>query len=149
MSVHDMQQGTNTIRIVAAVIRDASGRVLLVRKRGSLVFQQPGGKRDAADVDDLATLARELREELGCTLVNGSAQFLWQASAAAANEPEHVVEADIYRVEIEGELRLGAEIVELCWVDPTAPGDLPIAGLSRQHILPYLSDWQIARRLPA
>lgn len=140
MRFHDMQQGANTIRIVAAVMRDAAGRVLPVRKRGSMVFQQPGGKRDAADVDDLATLARELREELGCTLFNGSVQFLWQASAPAANEPEHAVEAGICRVGIEGELRVGAEIVELCWVDPTAPGDLPIAGLSRQHILPHLRD---------
>ena len=62
------------IRIVAAVIRDELGRVLLVRKRGAAVFQQPGGKRDPGDADDVATLARELREELGVAVVDGSAR---------------------------------------------------------------------------
>ena len=36
------------IRIVAALIRDEAGRVLLVRKRGTAAFMQPGGKRDPA-----------------------------------------------------------------------------------------------------
>lgn len=133
-----MIQKRNIIRIVAAVIEDAAGRVLLVRKRGALVFQQPGSKRDAGDVDDLATLAREIREELGCSMVAGSASFLWRACAPAANEEGHVVEAEIYRVEVVGALQIGAEIVEWCWVDPSAPGDLPIARLSREHILPHL-----------
>jgi hypothetical protein len=32
-----------TIQIVAALIRDGAGRVLLVRKRGTTAFMQPGG----------------------------------------------------------------------------------------------------------
>lgn len=133
-----MKQFDNIIRIVAAVIEDADGRVLLVRKRGARVFQQPGGKRDAGDLDDAATLARELREELGCSMVAGSARFLRRARAPAANEPGHVVEADIYRVRVTGALAIGAEIVASCWVVPAAPGDVPIAALSREHILPHL-----------
>jgi len=125
------------IRIVAAVIRDAGGRSLLVRKRGAEVFQQPGGKRDPGDADDLATLARELREELGCELVPGSARFLCRASAPAANERGHTVEAEVYEVEVRGEPRAQAEIVELRWVDPGSPG-VPVARLSREHILPLL-----------
>lgn len=75
------------IGIVAAVIRDDEGRVLLVRKRGAQVFQQPGGKRDADDRDDLHTLARELEEELGCTMRRDGARPLGRFSAPAANEP--------------------------------------------------------------
>jgi 8-oxo-dGTP diphosphatase len=126
------------IRIVAAVIRDGAGRSLLVRKRGAEVFQQPGGKRDPGDADDLATLARELREELGCELLPGSARFLCRASAPAANERGHVVEAEVYEVQVRGEIRAQAEIAELRWIDPAAPGGLPIARLSREHILPLL-----------
>ena len=37
------------IRIVAALIRDEAGRVLLVRKRGTETFMQPGGKRDPGE----------------------------------------------------------------------------------------------------
>lgn len=126
------------IRIVVAVIRDEAGRVLLVRKRGAMVFQQPGGKRDPGDADDLATLARELREELGVVLVAGSARHLWRASALAANEPGHVVEGEVYDVAIEGVPTACAEIETLRWVDPADPGDLSIARLSREHILPRL-----------
>lgn len=126
------------IRIVAAVIRDDAGRVLLVRKRGATVFQQPGGKRDPHDVDDLATLARELREELGVTLVEGSARHLCRASAPAANEPGYVVEGEVYEVAVRGDIQARAEIEELRWVDPSTPDGLPIARLSREHILPRL-----------
>ncbi len=35
-----------TIEIVAALNRDEAGRVLLIRKRGTSAFMQPGGKRD-------------------------------------------------------------------------------------------------------
>ncbi|WP_437343317.1 NUDIX hydrolase [Rhodanobacter lycopersici] len=127
---------------MAAVIRDQAGRTLLVRKHGATVFQQPGGKRDPDDADDLTTLARELREELGCMLVPGSACFLCHASAPAANEYGHVVEADVYAVEVAGEPRVQAEIAELRWVDPAAP-DVPVARLSLEHILPL--PWLRAR----
>lgn len=126
-----------TIRIVAAVVRDAAGRTLLVRKRGATVFQQPGGKRDPADADDLATLARELREELGCDWVPGSARFLCRASAPAANERGQRVQAEVYEVELAGTPRALAEIEALRWVDPAAP-DVPVAPLSRECILPRL-----------
>ena len=40
---------SRVISVVAAVIRDDSGRVLLVRKRGTTAFMQPGGKRDTGE----------------------------------------------------------------------------------------------------
>ncbi len=126
------------IRIVVAVIRDDAGRVLLVRKRGATVFQQPGGKRDPGDADDVATLARELREELGVTLVTGSPRHLWCANAPAANEPGHMVEGEVYAVAVQGVPVACAEIEALCWVEPADPGEVPIARLSREHILPRL-----------
>ena len=46
---------TGTIEIVAALIRDDAGQVLLVRKRGTTAFMQPGGKRDSGE-DDIAAL---------------------------------------------------------------------------------------------
>ena len=127
------------IRIVAAVIRDVQGRVLLVRKRGAAVWQQPGGKRDADDGDDLHTLARELREELGCVMRREDARWLGRFSAPAANEPGHVVEAEVFEVKAEGPFVARAEIEGVCWVDPAAPGALAIARLSRESILPLVA----------
>jgi 8-oxo-dGTP diphosphatase len=126
------------IEIVAAMIRDAQGRVLLVRKRGAEVFQQPGGKRDASDQDDLHTLARELKEELGCTLHREGARLLGRFSAPAANEPGRVVEAVVYDVQASGPFEAHAEIEALRWVDPGQPGDLPIAPLNREQLLPLM-----------
>jgi 8-oxo-dGTP diphosphatase len=52
------------ISVVAALIRDADGRVLLVRKRGTSAFMQPGGKRDAGE-NDVAALSRGDRRGTG------------------------------------------------------------------------------------
>jgi 8-oxo-dGTP diphosphatase len=122
------------IRIAAAVIASAQGLILLVRKRNTLFFMQPGGKLDAGETA-LATLARELHEELGCTLLH--AEFLGSFSAPAANEPT-MVEAALYRTEIAGEVKPQAEIVEVAWVDPSKPPDLQLAPLTRDHVLPLI-----------
>ena len=74
---------TDMIDIVAALIRDPAGRVLLVRKRGTTAFMQPGGKRDSGE-DDFTALAREIDEELGCRLVANSIQPLGEFDAIAA-----------------------------------------------------------------
>ena len=54
----------NVIRIAAAVVTDMAGRSLLVRKRGSTIFMQPGGKIESGE-SALDALTRELREEIG------------------------------------------------------------------------------------
>ena len=61
------------IRVVAALIRDPDGRVLLVRKRGTQAFMQPGGKRDVGE-SDVAALSREIAGELGCRVRDASAR---------------------------------------------------------------------------
>lgn len=124
------------IRTVAAVIRDADGRVLLVRKRGSTTFIQPGGKREPGEAP-LATLARELDEELGVRLVE--AERFGEFEDDAANEPGRRVRAEVYRVRIDGEPRACAEIEELAWIDPQPPFAIRVARLSARHILPLLS----------
>jgi 8-oxo-dGTP diphosphatase len=120
---------------VAAVITDPSGRVLLVRKRGSATFIQPGGKREAGE-SALQTLARELHEELGVRLLEGSPELLGTYEDRAVNEPGRRVRAEVYRVRVDGEPLPGAEIEELRWLDPAPPHPVPVAPLSARHILP-------------
>jgi 8-oxo-dGTP diphosphatase len=124
-----------TINVVAALIRDEAGRVLLVRKRGTSAFMQPGGKRDAGE-NDVAALARELVEELGCRVSEGSTQALGVFNCAAANEPGFLVNAAVYAVNIEGAITPRAEIEQIIWVDPRSLPDLPLAPLTRDHVLP-------------
>ncbi len=123
------------ISVVAALIRDIDGRVLLVRKRGTAAFMQPGGKRDAGE-SDVAALSREIVEELGCRVIENSAQALGVFDCVAANEPGFQVRAAVYAVDVEGAIKPQAEIDQVVWVDPRALPDLPFAPLTRDHILP-------------
>lgn len=126
------------IGVVAALIHDDAGRMLVVRKRGTEAFMQPGGKRDAGE-DDLTALEREISEELGCRMVPGSARALGQFNSVAANEPGWQVQANVYAVKIDGAIAPQAEIAEALWIDPIAPEAIVLAPLTRDHVLPLAS----------
>ena len=125
----------DTISVVAALIRDHEGRVLLVRKRGTAAFMQPGGKRDTGE-SDIVALAREVVEELGCCVDQSTARAVGVFECAAANEPGCRVQASVYVINIEGAIQPQAEIDQVIWVDPRSLPDLPFAPLTRDHVLP-------------
>ncbi len=126
------------IRIIAAVIANERGHVLLVRKHGSTTFIQQGGKPEPEETA-LQTLERELHEELGVTIVEGSATRLGEFEADAVNEPGRRVRAETFALRVAGVPQVGAEIAELIWLDINAPFPVSVAPLSAQHILPAWS----------
>jgi 8-oxo-dGTP diphosphatase len=130
--------GDRIINVVAALIRDSAGRVLLVRKRGTLAFMQLGGKRNAGE-SDVTALSREIVEELGCCIDQRSARAVGIFECAAANEPGFKVRAAVYAVDIEGAVKPQAEIEQFVWVDPKALPDLHLAPLTRDHVLPLVA----------
>ena len=79
------------------MIMDDRGRTLVVRKRGTDAFMQAGGKLEEGE-SSLNALRREIVEELGCHVVQGSECFLGCLQAEAANEPGATVEAQIYSI---------------------------------------------------
>jgi len=122
------------IRIAAAVIVDEGGRALLVRKRGTTAYMQAGGKLGTGEAPQEA-LRRELLEELGCDLV-GTPRPLGRFRAPAANEAGHMVEAELFAVNLAGEIRPAAEIEDAIWHDPDDLDSIVLAPLTRDHALP-------------
>jgi uncharacterized protein (TIGR00730 family) len=128
-------QQQTAIRVVAALVEDEAGRVLLVRKKGTRAFMQPGGKlRDSEP--HLAALQREIGEELRCSVRPGSPIFLGTFTAPTANESGCLVEAALYRVELAGPIVAASEIDEAIWFDPNSSGQVELAPLTREQVLP-------------
>ena len=132
-------RGDRVIRIVAAVVLDERERLLVVRKRGTTAFMQPGGKIEPGE-KPIEALAREVREELGVGFALPKAEELGRHSAPAANEPGHSVDAWLYLVSLDGEPQPQAEIAEMTWIDLHAPGDIELAPLTRDTVLALARD---------
>ncbi|MCV7341574.1 NUDIX domain-containing protein [Mycobacterium haemophilum DSM 44634] len=123
-------------------MRDAAGRMLTVRKRGTTRFMLPGGKPEP---DESATDAaiRECAEELGVTLDRGGLQEMGRFRAPAANEHRLEVEATVFEYPLAVAATPSAEIEELRWLDPARPA-LPtdLAPLLTMQVLPALG-WSV------
>ncbi|MCX6434158.1 MAG: NUDIX domain-containing protein [Actinobacteria bacterium] len=103
--------------VSAVVLRDADGRILVVRKRGTSRYMLPGGKIEAGETPAQAAV-RELLEEVGASLDPDQLVFLGDWTAPAANEPDHSVHGHIFEHPwIEG-LSVRAEIEDLLWLHP-------------------------------
>lgn len=128
---------TQILKLAVGVLSDDRGRMLVVRKRGTAVFMQPGGKIDAGERAPEA-LCRELHEELGLSVDVAELRPLGQARAIAANEPDTMVEAEIFRLRRAHwpDFAPGAEIEETCWATPD--DGLPLAPLTKDEIWPRL-----------
>lgn len=103
-----------TIHVVAAFTTDPEGRILMVRKRGSEIFMQPGGKPEPGE-EPVPALVRELAEELQIEVDPDDLASWGRFEADAANEPGHHLTADVFALRLEGEVTAAAEIAEARW----------------------------------
>lgn len=131
-----MVQTTNLrIRIAAALIDDDAGRLLLVRKAGTQWFMQAGGKIEGGE-SPLSALRRELNEEIGLVFADDKIRHLGTFWAPAANEINHIVEAELFHIRVSHDPIMQSEIEEAVWVSRSEAESMPLAPLTRDHILP-------------
>jgi 8-oxo-dGTP diphosphatase len=124
------------IEVVAGVLRDAAGRVLLAQRPPggphAGLWEFPGGKREAGE-SAAEALRRELREELGIDAVPGPR--LWRVPWAY---PHVTVALEAIEVTAWRGTPRGCEGQALAWVAPAdlhrwpmPAGDVPIAAALR------------------
>jgi 8-oxo-dGTP diphosphatase len=127
---------TEPLRVVAAAILEGR-KVLLVSKRAAPdVFYLPGGKPDHGELP-LATLARELHEELGVALVDFEPLALVADEAALEGTP---MEMSVYLATVAGDVEPQAEIAAVAWVGSAAETPGRLAPAIRNHVLPTLAE---------
>lgn len=134
---------TAPIVVSAIVLRDAAGRILTCRKRGTSLFQFPGGKWEPGE-SALDAAVRETREEVGIELDPAALEFLGEFTAPAANEDGHTVHAHVFVAPgtalADAAPRPAAEIAEVSWF-PASSADESLAPLLRDGVFPALVEF--------
>lgn len=123
------------ILIAAAVLLNEHRQMLVVRKRGTTQFMQPGGKIDPGETPEQA-LHRELAEEIGLTLPKNAVRYEGIFREEAANEPGADVVAHAFTARLHAEVTPQAEIEEVRWLDLDRNPGVTIARLTETQMLP-------------
>jgi 8-oxo-dGTP diphosphatase len=130
--VSGRDSGVRAVRVVAAALYDAAGRVLISErppgKHMAGRWEFPGGKRGAGETE-LEALARELREELGVELL--AARF---ALALAHDYPDRRIELSLWIVERYRGRPAGLDGQRLRWVHPAQLGAEDILEADRPFV---------------
>jgi 8-oxo-dGTP diphosphatase len=132
-----------TLHIATLSLVNAQAQLLVVRKRATNAWMLPGGKAEKGE-SATQTVLREVREELQLNIAQEALHYLGHFSAPAANEPDHIVEAENFMAYFDGDVVPCAELEEVRWINPAAPLPETTAPLLRHHQIPALLAWMAA-----
>ena len=132
------------IRCVGAIVYDASGRLLLIkrgREPGRGLWSLPGGRVEPGETDAQA-VARELLEETGLSVCSGSL-----VGRVERPGPAGVFEIfDYAAVATGGSLRPGDDADDAAWVDRAGFQRLVDRGELVAELAATLRDWDALPR---
>ncbi|HEV2778802.1 MAG TPA: NUDIX domain-containing protein [Actinophytocola sp.] len=133
--------GVGIIRCVGGIVRDATGRLLLVKRAnepGRGRWSLPGGRVEAGETDADAVV-REMVEETGLTVRPGAL-----VGAVERAAPGGVYAIYDYACEVTGgRLRPGDDAADVAWVDAARFAELERAGALSPLLAETLREWQI------
>lgn len=119
---------------VGAIILEGR-KLLVVRKKGTALFIAPGGKQQPGE-SALETLARELKEELGVSLVGATFFARFEDTSAFESAP---IVMDVYESVVSGAIRPASEIEECRWVQSDfGSRGVKLGSILAKHIIPRL-----------
>lgn len=99
-----------------ALLHIEDGKILSTRSKGKDAYYLPGGKREGNE-SDLATLVRELKEELSVDIIEDTAKLYGIFEAQAHGKAEGIlVRMTCYTAEFNGQLQPASEIEEMRWL---------------------------------
>jgi len=128
------------IRCVGAVVHDAAGRLLLIRRAndpGRGQWSLPGGRVESGETDESA-VARELHEETGLEVRVGSLIGSVQREAFLIFD---------YRADaVGGSLAAGDDATDAAWLDLATFQSHEQRGLLVTQLAETLANWQVLPR---
>ncbi len=129
-----------TINIVTLAIFNSDNELLLVRKKGSSYYQLPGGKAEAEELH-IATLRREIQEELALSIQDWDIHYLGEHSSIAVNEQKTEVVGQMYAVKLKSPIqpKVSNEIEAYIWVNGANYLKVKWANLVAEFIFPLWS----------
>jgi len=130
------------IPCVGAIIKDQSGRLLLIRRRnepGAGLWSVPGGRIEPGETDEQAVV-REVLEETSLAVTCGPLLGAVERPGLGGA----VVDIRDYEVFVTGgELAAGDDATDARWVTPGQASAMEAAGQLTPRLLEALRSWQV------
>lgn len=117
-----------------AIVRD--NRLLVVRKRGSKDYLMPGGKPEGKETP-IEALAREMKEETGCSFDAASLTFLGHFEDFTS-DGKAKVSIELFTGELLGTPTPSSEIEELNWISAADAINPFVTPIIRKQVMPFL-----------